>query len=247
MRKKKEPEFADVQKTLFERKVWAAVFCLLGLFATFVATGNIGNINLIPEGEVMAQWQSTTVRVVSLFFFVMGIWYLVSSWDNSKTKKRIIIDVYSFYIKRHSVKDEVKRLRRRIDDPKEFRIALLEMLVPYGEDSLKDELAKIKGERPRQEKAKKEKEPEPEPEPIETTETKEERDRIVESRAWIRSEFAKKVRDKQTLKEETKKERLRILKNKELSPEEADELLEELLKAEKEIVKKLEVKDMLDE
>ena len=238
MGKKKEPEFADVQKTLFDRGLWSIMYGIIGLIFTFVGTGD-----LIPEGEVLTQLQSTFIQVVRWGCFATCIFFWVASRDNSRTKKKIIIDVYSFYIKRHSVKEEVIRLRRRIDDPKEFRIALLEMLVPYGEDSLKDELAKIKGERPRREKAKEEKEPEP----TETTETKEERDRIVESRAWIRSEFAKKVRDKQTLKEETKKERLRILKNKELSPEEADELLEELQKAEKEIVKKLEVKDMLDE
>ena len=150
------------------------------------------------------------------------------------------IDKYADLIKKHDLNETVERLKN-VGIPNIFKLDLLEILIARDEKQLQEELDALKAElmgKPR---------PAPESEP--TKRAVEERERTEERDVWFESELAKEVYDGRSLRQKIKKEKEKVLsqlEKKEIMRAEALQTIDDLEKAEQRILKKLEMKGMMD-
>lgn len=171
--------------------------------------------------------------------------YLKIQINMQKGRRQAIqtmIDKYADLIKKHDLNETVERLKNE-GIPNIFKLDLLEILIARDEKQLQEELDALKAELMGKPK------PAPEPEPEPTKRAVEERERIEERDVWFESELAKEVYDGRSLRQKIKKEKEKVLsqlEKKEIMRAEALQTIDDLEKAEQRILKKLEMKGMMD-
>lgn len=230
-KKNKKDSWSDAERELYLRRMGGYTFMLVAIIiATAWAWGEqLGSTPMNPTVQFIFMWVAALVGAGLLF-----------SPTVAQRKIRTIIDTYSHDIEKHSLKKRVKKLSEDYFKPKKFKIALLEMLVHYGENGLKKELDELKGVV----------EPEPQPEP-EPEETEEEQEWKKEAGASAKAGFARKFGSKEAIlkewKRQQKKVRLRFANDDAMTTEELEEKLNRLEETKNELIEELRIKGMMNE
>lgn len=109
----------------------------------------VGGFLIIAIGFIVSGLGFRVLEFWVLGFFGWAIvavgLYGVFSKTQEEREFSAILDTYSSYISKYALHQRTNEMSKRCNSPKDFRIALLEMLIDYGESPLRHELAELKG------------------------------------------------------------------------------------------------------